>query len=240
MSDSPRSWDDAAVEYRWSAVTTVTPAISPSMRTAARPRAPEAEAAGYPDDHVGPGSVRSVSRTTTRRTLSIERTLVHDLKLGGVRIGQLALGVPPVRRASTRSRRRRPRAGRRRACAPVEESQRPRHGRPHGAHQPPGVRDGAEGETSAPRGRARRTTLFSPIRSLRVINDTHGHGAGDPSVAVADAPARESRVYDRRPLGRRGVHHRVARDGRGARGHRRRAPSAKRSRAPAGPNNPGR
>ena len=202
MFDSLTQLLTQLVEYRWVALTTSggTPyfAIHTHRRQA---ESAEREAARVLMAAPDPKRTIRVQDDDAKDVETIERTVVYDITLGGVRIGQLAFGVPA---GASRIDRIAPSVAQELAAVVrlvllVEESRRL------------ATTDGLTGlinrrafvaELKREAERSARTgsptsLLLIDLDHFKAINDTHGHGAGDSVlVAVAKTLLRESRAYD--------------------------------------------
>jgi diguanylate cyclase (GGDEF)-like protein len=201
MFDSFSQLMTQLVEYRWLALTTTTPGYLAVHSHRQQAEAAEAEASKVLLMTPDPNRFVRIQDDDAKDVSQIERALVYDMKLGGVRIGQLAFGVPagPSRIDKIAPAVAQELSAVVRLVLLVEESQRL------------ATTDGLTGlinrrafvhELKRELDRATRTgsptsLLLLDLDHFKAINDTHGHGAGDSVlVAVAKTLQKESRVYD--------------------------------------------
>lgn len=201
MFDSLSQLMTQLVEYRWLAVTTVTPAYFAVHAHRSQAESAEAEAAKVLMITPDPKRTIRIQDDDAKDISSIERTLVYDMKLGGVRIGQLAFGVPagPSRVDTIAPAVAQELAAVVRLVLLVEESQRlaTTDGLTGLINRRAFVTELKREIERAARTGAPTTLLLLDLDHFKVINDTHGHGAGDSVlVAVARTLQRESRAYD--------------------------------------------
>ena len=199
MFDSLSQLMTQLVEYRWLAVTTVTPGYFGVH--AHRRQAEAAEEEALNALRPGPKRVVRIRDDDAMDVDSIDHAVVYDVKLGDVPIGQLAFGVPAGRSRidSIAPAVAKELAAVVRLVLLVEESQRL------------ATTDGLTGLTNrrafvhelkreierAARSGAPTSLLLLDLDHFKAINDTHGHGAGDSVlVAVARTLQSESRIYD--------------------------------------------
>jgi two-component system cell cycle response regulator len=201
MFDSFSQLMTQLVEYRWLALTTITPGYLAVHSHRRQAESAEAEASKVLMVTPDPNRFVRIQDDDAKDVGHIERTLVYDMKLGGARIGQLAFGIPP---GPSRIDKIAPAVAQElsavvRLVLLVEESQRL------------ATTDGLTGlinrrafvqELKREIDRASRTgsptsLLLLDLDHFKTINDTHGHGAGDAVlVAVAKTLQKESRAYD--------------------------------------------
>jgi two-component system cell cycle response regulator len=184
------------IDYRWLSLTTPAPsyfAIHAHRRQAA---AAEAEARKV---LLAPDSAKLV-RILDDDAVDVatsERTVVHDIKLGGVLVGQLALGIPA---GSSHVDTIAPLVARElgaviRLVLLLEESQRlATTDGLTGLYNRRAFIEAMVGELArADRFDMPASFLVLDLDHFKVINDTHGHGAGD-AVLAAVAKALKARV----------------------------------------------
>jgi diguanylate cyclase (GGDEF)-like protein len=201
MFDSLSQLLTQLVDYRWVALSTSSPGYFAIHAHRRQAESAEREALQVLDVSPGAGRTIRIQDDDALDVERIDRTIVCNIEMGNIRLGQLAFGLA---NASPQIDKIAPAVARELASVVklvllVEESQRlaMTDGLTGLKNRRAFIQELEREIVRSNRTGARTSLLLLDLDHFKSINDTHGHGAGDAVlVAIGQTLSHESRAYD--------------------------------------------